>query len=312
MKQRFHISRCCCGDTPPSSLGRPLIAALLRSNQQPPYFVEYIDNLGFPVYSHPRYGIQVEDFGDGDNNWFGSQSFGLSQVKRDGSSIIENWTRDNLLMQFTGGVTVGGTTYPDLPEDPASVVMRLWLRNWQGPFQGNDQYEFGVRAFWYPNQGNNGQPLFGNSNIPTESFPRMPLAQTAHPWSPTAITASDTDGLDTDGLPTEAIGTFNGGAFIDYSTGSNPPFSTWYTVDINVTDAYRSQTQWWRDTARPDEQLVNFVLHMEQKEPTAAQLVNLTDTMLGAVYEVVVLVGVNNQSDADAGTGGRYPQLIFS
>jgi len=167
------------------------------------------------------------------------------------------WARNNIVLDFRGGGTYDGTPMEDLELDPTTATLTMWLRNTS---DSDVDYTVNARTFWYPNQTDVNFDLID---------PRAVVPPGNSPWNSTAVVADAAAGLPSEVLSTAATATVD---------SSQTPNVTFYEVTFDVTTQYLAATQWWRDTSRPTEQNVQFVISMADLQPTAADITNnLTD-----------------------------------
>lgn len=294
---RFNVSRCCCDDE-----SRTLAVAIDRLA-----FVPYSNVAGPPYKVVNAFGElarpRVEDIctslssrlsfqqAFGIYPWY-SYAPGNFQNGFQPIYTFEGWVRRNLILQFEGGV-VPSLPNPtkSLPKYPSSVTLNINLYNTSVIPQGSqtDVYDLNIRPFWYPNQVETSVLL---------SDARSPNPLTDYQWSSTAVLAGSGAGL-----PTESIGST--------AIANNVPSAPmWYTVNVDITTQYLEATQWWRDTARPNHQIVTFVMYTNLVQPTSADRVKLTD-FWGNLKPLQWQVGTNPTSGMFP-ANEKFPTLTFT
>lgn len=284
---------CCCGGTPVILTPTDSMWRINFSNTVPPYD-EIVSNFA-GVFNDPSMSLRTDSMG-GDFSTgygFGFHPWYIRDPFDPFNAPFGGWARDNIVLTFRGGGTFNGDPFRDLEADPTTATLTLWLLNQS---ESNVDYTVNARSFWYPNQTD---PDFNGID------PRSPVASNRDPWSSTAVVASAADGL-----PTESLSAADS-ATVD----SSNDVSTWYKVDIDVTASYRAATQWWRDTARPTEQHVQFVISMDALQPTSADITNnLTDlfgNITGCTWQLAA--DAHDLTGTPPGSAGHpFPTLTFT
>jgi hypothetical protein len=267
--------------------------AITWSNTVPPYD-EIVSNFQGAT-NQPAMGTRSNSQGGGWSNgfFFGFKPWYIRDPLDPFNAPFGGWARDNIVLTFRGGGTFAGSPIADLPDDPTTVTLELWLRNTS---ESTVDYTVNARSFWYPNQTD---PNFNGID------PRAVVPAGRDPWSATAVVASAADGL-----PTESLSAADS-ATVD----SSNDISTWYQVDIDITASYRAATQWWRDTARPTEQHVQYVISMDALQPTAADITNNLTNLFGSVTEARwnVAADAHDLIGTPPGSAGHpFPTLSFT
>ena len=249
---KFGVARCCCGGPPPALRATDSLWRVNFSNTTPPY--DDIVGQLFGLTNAPTMSVRTNSmqgefssaYGFGFNPWY------ILNPLDPFNAPFGGWARDNAVLTFRGGGTFAGQPIEELPTDPTTVQLKLWLLN---ESDSALEYQVNVQSFWYPNQEDVNFDLID---------PRSPVPAGKNPWNPTAVVASAADGLPTVSLSAP-------------DTDRVEPWwdqTQWYPVNIDVTDSYRAATQWWRDTARPAEQVVQFVISMDELQPRADDITN--------------------------------------
>ena len=183
---RFGVARCCCDGSPPPTIEpTDSMWSVTWSNTTPPY--DEIVGTILGLTNEPTMGVRTNSQGGDFSNgyFFGFSPWYIRDPMDPFNAPFGGWARDNIVLTFRGGGTFAGNPIADLPDDPTTVTLELWLRNTS---ESDVDYTINAQSFWYPNQTD---PDFDGID------PRSPLAAIRDPWSTTAVVASAAAGLPT-------------------------------------------------------------------------------------------------------------------